>query len=70
MWEPRLLTILRASMACYRDNFIFYMETVPGKIRYIWVSIDLNLSETGSKVKECIENWLGVGSNGGILCIC
>jgi hypothetical protein len=24
MWEPRPLTILRASTACYRDSFTFY----------------------------------------------
>jgi hypothetical protein len=23
MWEPRPLTLLRASMACYRDSFTF-----------------------------------------------
>jgi hypothetical protein len=27
MWEPRRLTILLASMACYRDNFTFLYKT-------------------------------------------
>jgi hypothetical protein len=26
MWEPRRLTILMASTACYRDSFTFYLD--------------------------------------------
>jgi hypothetical protein len=26
MWEPRRLTTLWASMACYRDSFTFFMH--------------------------------------------
>jgi hypothetical protein len=28
MWEPRRLTTLWAFMACYRDSFTFYYESV------------------------------------------
>jgi hypothetical protein len=31
MWEPRRLTILRASTACYRDSFTFHHRTDVGK---------------------------------------
>jgi hypothetical protein len=27
MWEPRLLTTLLASMACYKDSFTFFYVT-------------------------------------------
>jgi hypothetical protein len=33
MWEPRRLTTLWASTACYRDNFTFYLL-----FRYVMIS--------------------------------
>jgi hypothetical protein len=29
MWEPRRLTTLRASTACYMDSFTFFLHLMP-----------------------------------------
>jgi hypothetical protein len=52
MWEPRRLTALWASMACYRDSFIFLSFTantpyihLRGYIIYTDLNIEINMIE-------------------------
>jgi hypothetical protein len=41
MWEPRRLTTLRASTACYRNSFIFYF---------------ISTENIYNRMKECLKN--------------
>jgi hypothetical protein len=58
MWEPRRLTTIYASKACYRDSFIFYIYIYESEVwiyyvnlNYlklefvVWVFLKINVSE-------------------------
>jgi hypothetical protein len=64
MWEPRRLTILWASTACYRDSFIFFIEEV---IVSVTTAVDLieclapcrvDMADSSTLTREFLEVYI------------
>jgi hypothetical protein len=61
MWEPRRLTILWASTACYRDSFTFYVYcfhqrcyvTLRKSLRFSWTYVCCYLN---FQINRCLRN--------------
>jgi hypothetical protein len=56
MWEPRRLTFLRASTACYRDSFSSFLAFLPvtSKYWYLWYLFSKKLLRTLRR-RLCIQ---------------